>query len=273
MKLRIQNKLRELRQQKGNTQEELASFLGISAQSVSKWERGEGYPDITLLPQIAGYYYVSVDELLGVDEIEKQRREKEITKEYNTIRRHTPIDKNYRLDEGIACIRQGLKELPGNFFLEQLLAADLSWKGRSVSDPAEKQRIFTEVISLCDDILSRSTEDRWRYSASVTLMATYAEMGMTERALSLAYQLPGPFTTCEYMLTYILSGDELLSQMKTNAALYYSVFRESVKKLYLEGLIPENMVNPRELSVRGISKDEYVNAIRNTCENMSSTPG
>jgi hypothetical protein len=43
--------------------------------------------------------------------------------------------------------------------------------------------------------------------------------------------------------------------------------------MYLEGLIPENMVNPQELSVRGISKDEYFNAIRNTCENMSSTPG
>ena len=45
--------LKKYRLQKELTQEDVADYLGITAQSVSKWERGESYPDITLLPALA----------------------------------------------------------------------------------------------------------------------------------------------------------------------------------------------------------------------------
>ncbi len=50
MILMIGEKIRKLRRDRNLTQEEVAQHLGISFQSVSKWERGDGYPDITLLP-------------------------------------------------------------------------------------------------------------------------------------------------------------------------------------------------------------------------------
>lgn len=53
------------RKEKGITQEELANFIGVSKAAVSKWESNQSYPDITLLPIIATYFDVSVDELLG----------------------------------------------------------------------------------------------------------------------------------------------------------------------------------------------------------------
>ena len=112
MEIQISKTLKYLRQKNEKTQDELAEFLGITSQAVSKWERCEGYPDITLLPRIAGFFHVSVDTLLGVDEIARQNRIDEITAEYNRIRNHIPLDPNYRLDEGIELIRAALKEVP-----------------------------------------------------------------------------------------------------------------------------------------------------------------
>ena len=49
--------LKKYRLQKELTQEDVADYLGITAQSVSKWERGESYPDITLLPALANIFF------------------------------------------------------------------------------------------------------------------------------------------------------------------------------------------------------------------------
>jgi transcriptional regulator with XRE-family HTH domain len=51
----------------------LAEVLGVTYQSVSKWETGITMPDITLLPAIAEYFNVSVDELLGLKPLRKQQ--------------------------------------------------------------------------------------------------------------------------------------------------------------------------------------------------------
>ena len=54
----------ELRKTKGITQDELAKYVGVSAQAVSKWENG-GVPDTELLPKIADFFEVSIDKLFG----------------------------------------------------------------------------------------------------------------------------------------------------------------------------------------------------------------
>ena len=263
MEIQLSKTLKDLRQKNNKTQDDLAEYLGITSQAVSKWERCEGYPDITLLPQIAAFFHVSVDTLLGVDEIARQVRIDEITAEYNRIRHHVPLDPNYRLDDGIKLIRNALKEVPGEFFFEQLLAADLSWKGKNLPDTAEKNKLFEEAIMLCEDILARSVEDRWRNSAKQILLVMYAELGMTEKALELAYQMPGPRCTCEYMLTYIEKGDTLINRLKLNAVLYYQIFREAVLKLSLEGCTVDSIPHTRELTIAGIETDEYIRAVDN----------
>ncbi len=68
----VKLKIAELRKQKGMGQQDLADVLGVSFQSVSKWETGITMPDITLLPDIAEYFNVSVDELLGVKPLRRQ---------------------------------------------------------------------------------------------------------------------------------------------------------------------------------------------------------
>lgn len=55
------------RKERAMTQEQLAQELGITAQAVSKWENGQSYPDIQLLPQLADLFEISLDELFGRD--------------------------------------------------------------------------------------------------------------------------------------------------------------------------------------------------------------
>jgi transcriptional regulator with XRE-family HTH domain len=68
----VKLKIAELRKNKGIGQQDLANVLGVSFQSVSKWETGATMPDITLLPSIAEYFKVSVDELLGLKPLHQQ---------------------------------------------------------------------------------------------------------------------------------------------------------------------------------------------------------
>ena len=62
--MKLGQNIAQLRKQKNMTQAEVADALHISYQAVSKWERGESLPDITLLPEIAELFQISIDKLL-----------------------------------------------------------------------------------------------------------------------------------------------------------------------------------------------------------------
>ncbi|WP_315118546.1 helix-turn-helix transcriptional regulator [uncultured Clostridium sp.] len=70
------------RKEKCITQEELAKYIGVSKASVSKWERGQSYPDITFLPQLAAYFNISIDDLMGY---EPQMSREDICKLYHKL--------------------------------------------------------------------------------------------------------------------------------------------------------------------------------------------
>ena len=63
--LKIGEKIRANRRERALTQEEVANILGVSKAAVSKWENGESYPDITMLPQIARLFSITMDELFA----------------------------------------------------------------------------------------------------------------------------------------------------------------------------------------------------------------
>ena len=77
MNLNFGENLKKLRRSRDMTQEELAEALGLSTQSVSRYETGGAYPDIEMLPVIAGYFGVTVDTLLGVSSEARRRRREE----------------------------------------------------------------------------------------------------------------------------------------------------------------------------------------------------
>lgn len=217
MEIRLAEKLRELRKDRGNTQEELANFIGITVQAVSKWERAEGLPDLTYLPSIAGFYHVSVDTLLGVDETAKEARINEICKEYDRIRQ-CPLRSDGTLivgnniEAGIAHIRNALHELPNCYFFMQLLASDLWFHAKS-KEGEEKSALLDEAEMWCRKVLAECKEDRFRHCANEILCLILHEQGNTTQALDIAYSLPDAVGTNDYMLTMILEGSELEDQL------------------------------------------------------------
>ena len=79
--MEFNEKLQELRKNKGLTQEELAEALYVSRTAISKWESGRGYPSIDSLKEIAKYFSVTIDELLSSNEVlsiaEEDNKQKE----------------------------------------------------------------------------------------------------------------------------------------------------------------------------------------------------
>ena len=69
MDISIGKTIKKLRTEKGVTQEELAKYLSITFQSVSKWETEAATPDTALLPKIAVFFGVSIDDLFSVGDI------------------------------------------------------------------------------------------------------------------------------------------------------------------------------------------------------------
>ena len=63
----IGSRIKALRAERCQTQEQLANALGVTPQAVSRWEVEKSYPDLELLPVIAKYFDVSTDFLLGVE--------------------------------------------------------------------------------------------------------------------------------------------------------------------------------------------------------------
>jgi len=94
MELKIGAAIKKLRTNKNVTQEQLAEYLNVSFQAVSKWETGVTTPDVHLLPKLAVYFGVSIDDIFAVDDAEKLERimkdfDEPITEESFTFARKT----------------------------------------------------------------------------------------------------------------------------------------------------------------------------------------
>ena len=74
MTIKLGEKIKALRKQKNISQEMLAQYLGVSFQAISKWENDLALPDITMMPVLASFFGVSMDEIFdfNLKEIEKE---------------------------------------------------------------------------------------------------------------------------------------------------------------------------------------------------------
>ena len=142
MKLYINENLKRLRIARGITQKQLAEDLGASMQSVSRWEIGSSYPDVEMIPVIAGYFGVSVDELMGVN---KAEREEQLKKDYETL--GTLHNRRERADH----LRKMYSEHPDNpSLLLDLICelSDLQFRGNIPEVYAEQKKLTNKLLNM-----------------------------------------------------------------------------------------------------------------------------
>lgn len=96
MKITIGTNIKRLRTEKGVTQEQLAEAMNVTCAAVSKWERGDTYPDITLLQPLAFYFGVSLDALMGYDREKYEKEIEDVIREYYKTGDRRIIEKAYR---------------------------------------------------------------------------------------------------------------------------------------------------------------------------------
>ncbi len=138
--MNIGNKIKELRKVRGITQESLAESIGISFQAVSKWENNLAYPDITLLPVLASYFDVSLDELCDYNSESISEKALEIAKE-SWIYRYSDREKARLI------LEDGLKEYPNN----DILLNNLLYVVDAEANPDEALRIGSKILDVTKD--------------------------------------------------------------------------------------------------------------------------
>ena len=106
MNIKIGANIKKLRTENNITQDALATAIGVTPQAISRWESEGGYPDIELLPALADFFSVSVDELIGY---RLSEREKELA----DIKKRTGAALRSRLSrgKGLLCTKR-LHALP-----------------------------------------------------------------------------------------------------------------------------------------------------------------
>jgi len=210
MNIIICDNLKELRKNKNNTQEELAEFLTVSITAVSKWERGECYPDIELLPKIASYYDVSVDYLLGVGEIRKKERIKEY--EEKSLRLCSVGDRKGDLE----LMREAYKEFPNDWVILFRLMWSLCY--------IEQEKNAPEIIKISEKILAECTINRYRYEAMQTLCYIYSQiLHNDEKAHEYAKMLPNYHFTYNETAMMTLKGEEAVSHYQNNIEMLVNI--------------------------------------------------
>ena len=185
MNVKIGAIIKKLRTKKNITQETLSVAIGVTPQAISRWESEGGYPDIELLPALADFFSVSIDELLGYKLSEREKVLSEIKKEIERIAEVGTIE------DQVAFARGAFARFPYDNDIRYALAVSLYLVWVEKRDNA----LFNEIEELLISIANECNEEDPRYNAINTLISLYGKVGRHDTAIAWASRL-SPMKYC-----------------------------------------------------------------------------
>jgi len=222
MQLNLGQKIRELRRRDGRTQEALADAIGVTSQAVSRWEANGGYPDMEMIPAIANYFGISIDELFGYDNVREKRIDEIVSQLTEMINKNNGV--NVNIDECIQLARNALGEFPANEKIMLRLAVSLyvagyvkygehhltDDEGYDVYD-IERHRTYaewSEAIAIYEKLLPTLADGPARHQAIKQLSQLYLNIGEYKKANNLAETVPDIHCCREFLKLKTCDGKE-----------------------------------------------------------------
>ncbi len=203
--IKLGENLKKFRLKRELTQEQLADILGVSAQAVSRWENQTTYPDITLLPAIASYFEITLDELMSMDDFRSEKQLEELSEK---------LDENGNkglIYENIQLLRDTLKIHPANYNLQLKLMNQLSFcqrkNGQALSEK-ELDSHYLEAVEIGNRILSRCTDCEIINNTISELCYLYSRLGEKEKAIEYAMKLPSLWNSNTVILGELYEGEQ-----------------------------------------------------------------
>ena len=163
MSLHLANNLKTLRQQKNISQEKLAQFLNLSCQAVSKWENGTSCPDISLLPDIARFFGITVDALLQAEIPD----EAQLFAEYS--QRAAELYRSGNLADTLSLWQEAFHKMPNSIRVKEMLM--------SCYFDIDKRKYQSEIIELGTEIYNSTAPSFYKGQAIEQIARTYADNG------------------------------------------------------------------------------------------------
>lgn len=229
MQLNIGTKIRELRRRDGRTQDHLAEALGITAQAISRWESGGSYPDMEMIPAIANYFHISIDELFGYHD----DREEKIKAILDTAKKILE-KQGFRMYQGslsedvwdcVNMLREASEEFPNepqillklaqalhmwgwNQYGAKAHLADVSGMIEYDVDYNAQNTYWQEAVRVYEKLLKSNPSAGEREIAIGQIMQLYCRMGEYEKAKTLACNQDAIAISKELLLPLATVGEE-----------------------------------------------------------------
>ncbi|MCT4612446.1 MAG: helix-turn-helix domain-containing protein [Clostridia bacterium] len=219
-KLSIGEVIFKLRKEKNITQNQLGKFIGVSTAAVSKWESGISYPDITLLPILAIFFNVTIDELLN---FKIELSDEEVMK---IFRECESIFSSGNLDKAMDKSKEYILKYPSSYYLKfriGFLFTIYSWKGDSDKKCMD---MIGQAIDLFEEVAKNCVKVEVAEQALFQLGALYPSIGEEDKAIEALNKISKSEFEPNSILAniYLQKGDVKKARELFQNKLYKSIF-------------------------------------------------
>lgn len=240
--MKINEQIRENRKKAGLTQEQVASYLGVSTPAVNKWEKGVTYPDITLLPVLARLLKIDLNTLFSFHE---EMTEAEVKCFIAKLIEECQKD----LDKGFEVAMEKTKEYPNCMKLLHSTAVTLNIALLLSGLPSESKIEYEKKIIALYECVAEGADGQLRDRALSMLSSWYLKSGEYERSQEMLNRLP---------------DENLLDKRDTQAELYINQNKLLEAAALMERKLQEQVQNIQIILIKltdiAIKEENYENA-------------